>query len=44
MRGPGGLEIVDLDFPPSWHLKAALGALLACAAAFLLALKILHLA
>jgi hypothetical protein len=44
MKALGGLEILNLDFSPSWHLKAALGALLACVAAFLLALKILHLA
>jgi hypothetical protein len=39
-----GIDIIDLDLPPSWHWKAALGALLACTAAFLLALKLLHLA
>jgi len=39
-----GIDIIDLDFSPSWHWKAAGGALVACAAAFLLALKLLHLA
>ena len=40
----GGIDIIDLDLPSSWHWKAALGALLACTASFLLALKLLHLA
>jgi hypothetical protein len=44
LSAPGGIDIINLDFSPSWHLKAALGALLACSAAFLLAMKALHLA